>query len=107
MILIPRLFSGTPTIPGPQAFQEIVTWAAVLVQSLDNYRSEVLSTFPRIDEGRGISVEGRIRVNSTLTDPDSTVDAQVGEIRYNQATDKFQGYVANTGSGSPGWKEFH
>ena len=81
--------------------------SAVLVQSLDNFRNDILSTFPRINEGRGISLEGRVRVNSTLTDPDSTVDALIGEIRYNQSTDKFQGYVADAGSGSPGWKDFH
>ena len=104
MIVFPRLSAGAP---GPQGFREILTWSAVLVQSLDNFRNDILSTFPRINEGRGISLEGRVRVNSTLTDPDSTVDALIGEIRYNQSTDKFQGYVADGGSGSPGWIDFH
>jgi hypothetical protein len=107
MIVFPRLFGGTPMVPGPEAFAEVVRWGAVLVQSLDNFRSETLSTFPRINSGRGISLEGRVRLNSSLTDPDSIVDPLVGEMRYNQNSDKFQGYVADTGGGSPGWVDLH
>ena len=107
MIIFPRLFRMGSPAPGPTAFQEIISWSGSLIQALDTFRNEVISTYPKIDEGRGISLEGRIRLNSSLTDPDSVVDPLVGEMGYNQSSDKFQGYVADTGGGSPGWVDFH
>tara|TARA_R100000306_G_C4364983_1_gene137187 strand:+ start:1125 stop:1448 length:324 start_codon:yes stop_codon:yes gene_type:complete len=107
MIIFPRLFQGTNPVPGPMALRDIIAWSGSLIQALDSFRNEVFSTYPRIDKGRGISLEGRIRLNSTLSDPDSIVDPLVGEMRYNQSSDKFQGYVADTGGGSPGWVDLH
>ncbi len=48
-----------------------------------------------------LDVKGYIKVGSS----DSTADTapKPGMIRYNETTDKFEGYVKNDGTGKPGW----
>lgn len=52
-----------------------------------------------------LEVKGYIKVG-TQEDELATVPS-VGMIRFNTSTSTFEGYVANTGGGSPGWVALH
>ena len=51
--------------------------------------------------------EAKLDVAGTLKISDDGSSGQAGMIRYNAGTDKFQGYVNDDGSGSPGWVDLH
>ena len=57
------------------------------------------------DPKTSLDVNGYVKLGSTDTTGNAT--PQAGMMRYNAATDKFQGYVNNTGTGSPGWVDLN
>ena len=79
----------------------IFKWASQLVNALERNRNEILASFIRQDDGGTIRINGRIQVNQNLTDPDVSTSDRVGEIRYNTATSKFQGFDGSL------WRDFH
>lgn len=52
-----------------------------------------------------LDVNGYVKLGST--DVTGNATPQPGMIRYNATTDKFQGYVNNAGSGTPGWVDLN
>lgn len=52
-----------------------------------------------------LEVKGYIKVGTQNDEP--SVTPSVGMIRYNTDVGKFEGYVADAGSGSPGWVALH
>ena len=48
-----------------------------------------------------LSLQGRVQLNSNLTNPDTTETFVEGQIRYNADTNKFQGYDGTA------WRDFH
>ena len=92
-MIFPRLTSTSES--------NIFRWAAQLVNVLERNRDEIFSSFTRQDAGGTVRLNGRIQVNQDATNTDVTTDDRVGEIRYNAATSKFQGF-----NGS-GWQDFH
>lgn len=52
-----------------------------------------------------LDVDGYVKLGNADATGDATPVA--GMMRYNSTTDKFQGYVNDTGSGSPGWVDLH
>ena len=81
--------------------QNVLRWATQLVGVLGKNRDEIFSSFTRQDTGGTVRLNGRIQVNQNITDPDVTEDAREGEIRYNAATSKFQGFNGTS------WEDFH
>tara|TARA_R100001086_G_scaffold219837_1_gene136650 strand:- start:139 stop:411 length:273 start_codon:yes stop_codon:yes gene_type:complete len=81
--------------------QNVLRWATQLVGVLGKNRDEIFSSFTRQDTGGTIRLNGRIQVNQNITDPDVTTDDREGEIRYNAATSKFQGFNGTS------WQDFH
>lgn len=90
-MIFPRLTSA----------QNTLRWAAQLVGVLERNRDEIFSSFTRQDTGGTVRLNGRIQVNQNTTDPDVATDDREGEIRYNAATSKFQGF------NGAGWQDFH
>lgn len=52
-----------------------------------------------------LEVKGYIKVGTQNDEPSAT--PSVGMIRYNTEDSKFEGYVSDDGSGSPGWVALH
>ena len=90
-MIFPRLTSA----------QNTLRWATQLVGVLERNRDEIFSSFTRQDTGGTVRLNGRIQVNQDVTDPDVSTDDREGEIRYNAATSKFQGF------NGVGWQDFH
>lgn len=90
-MIFPRLTSA----------QDTLRWAAQLVGVLERNRDEIFSSFTRQDTGGTVRLNGRIQVNQNTTDPDVATDDREGEIRYNAATSKFQGFNGTS------WLDFH
>ena len=81
--------------------QNVLRWATQLVGVLGKNRDEIFSSFTRQDTGGTIRLNGRIQVNQNITNPDVAEDDREGEIRYNAATSKFQGFDGTS------WQDFH
>ena len=81
--------------------QNILLWANQLVGVLERNRNEIFSSFARQDAGGTVRLNGRGQVNQNASDPDVSTDDRVGEIRYNAATNSFQGFTTS------GWQDFH
>tara|TARA_R100001244_G_scaffold52065_2_gene45234 strand:+ start:797 stop:1069 length:273 start_codon:yes stop_codon:yes gene_type:complete len=90
-MIFPRLTSN----------QNVLGWATQLVAALGKNRDEIFSSFTRQDTGGTIRLDGRIQVNQNITSPDVAQDDREGEIRYNAATSKFQGFDGTL------WQDFH
>jgi len=90
-MIFPRLTSN----------QNVLRWATQLVGVLGKNRDEIFSSFTRQDTGGTIRLNGRIQVNQNITNPDVAADDREGEIRYNAATSKFQGFDGTS------WQDFH
>jgi len=90
-MIFPRLTSN----------QNVLGWATQLVAALGKNRDEIFSSFTRQDAGGTIRLDGRIQVNQNITNPDVAQDDREGEIRYNAATSKFQGFNGTS------WQDFH
>ena len=81
--------------------QNILLWANQLVGVLERNRNEIFSSFARQDAGGTVRLNGRVQVNQNASDPDVSTDDRVGEIRYNAASNSFQGFTTG------GWQDFH
>ena len=92
-MIFPRLTSASEN--------SIFRWAAQLVNVLERNRDEIFSSFTRQDTGGTVRLNGRVQINQDVTNPDVSTDDRVGDIRYNAATTKFQGFS------SAGWQDFH
>jgi len=90
-MIFPRLTSN----------QNVLGWATQLVAALGKNRDEIFSSFTRQDTGGTIRLDGRVQVNQNITSPDAAEDDREGEIRYNAATSKFQGFDGTL------WQDFH
>jgi len=90
-MIFPRLTSN----------QNVLGWATQLVAALGKNRDEIFSSFTRQDTGGTIRLDGRVQVNQNITSPDVAQDDREGEIRYNAATSKFQGFDGTL------WQDFH
>tara|TARA_A100001391_G_scaffold203986_1_gene197978 strand:+ start:1532 stop:1834 length:303 start_codon:yes stop_codon:yes gene_type:complete len=82
------------------ALTKVETWANRLVDTLaaDNVRLRRAAIKNSSDS---LSLQGRVQLNSNLTDPDTTETFVEGQIRYNADTNKFQGYDGTA------WRDFH
>lgn len=82
------------------ALTKVETWANRLVDTLasDNVR---LRRAAIKDGSDSLSLQGRVQLNSNLTNPDTTEAFLEGQIRYNADTNKFQGYDGTD------WRDFH
>tara|TARA_R100001143_G_C3355483_1_gene132053 strand:- start:320 stop:598 length:279 start_codon:yes stop_codon:yes gene_type:complete len=92
-MIFPRLTQATEN--------NIFRWAAQLVNVLERNRDEIFSSFTRQDTGGTVRLNGRVQVNQDASNPDVSTDDRVGEIRYNAATNSFQGFTTG------GWQDFH
>jgi hypothetical protein len=87
--------------PRLTSIENTLRWATQLVGVLERNRDEIFSSFTRQDTGGTVRLNGRIQVNQDVTDPDVSTDDREGEIRYNAATSKFQGFNGTS------WQDFH
>jgi len=83
------------------ALNQMEQWADSLNDKLSADQVQIRNSVQQ-DQFGSISIRGRLRLNENLTNPD-TVEATPlkGQIRFNAATNKFQGYDGT------GWRDFH
>ena len=83
------------------ALNQMEQWADSLNDKLSSDQVQIRNGVQQ-DQFGSISIRGRLRLNENLTNPD-TVEATPlkGQIRFNAATNKFQGYDGT------GWRDFH
>ena len=97
-------FPRWPNIPSgsnvDSAIKLMERWANRLLDVLGSDNIKLRNTVVK-NESDSISIQGRIRLNSNLTDPDTTETFVKGQIRFNASTNKFQGYDGT------GWRDFH
>ena len=83
------------------ALTQMEQWADSLNDKLSADQVQIRNSVQQ-DQFGSISIRGRIRLNSNLTNPDTAEATPLkGQIRFNAATNKFQGYDGT------GWKDFH
>ncbi len=74
-----------------EAWTSLSNWVSSLIRLMEHKDS--LDVFKvTFDSNKSIDIEGRVKVGDT----DSGVTAQAGDIRYNTATNKHQGYNGST-----------
>ena len=83
------------------ALNQMEQWADSLNDKLSSDQVQIRNGVQQ-DQFGSISIRGRLRLNENLPNPD-TVEATPlkGQIRFNAATNKFQGYDGT------GWRDFH
>ena len=76
-------------------------WADSLNDKLSSDGVKIRNSVQQ-DQFGSISIRGRLRLNSNLTDPDTAETTPLkGQIRFNVDTNKFQGYDGTA------WRDFH
>ena len=76
-------------------------WADSLNDKLSADQVQIRNSVQQ-DQFGSISIRGRLRLNSNLTDPDTAeITPLKGQIRFNVDTNKFQGYDGTA------WRDFH
>ena len=83
------------------ALNQMEQWADSLNDKLSADQVQIRNSVQQ-DQFGSISIRGRLRLNSNLTDPDTAEATPLkGQIRFNAATNKFQGYDGTA------WRDFH
>ena len=83
------------------ALNQMETWADTLNDKLSADQVKIRNSVQQ-DQFGSISIRGRLRLNSNLTDPDTAEATPLrGQIRFNIDTNKFQGYDGTA------WRDFH
>ena len=83
------------------ALTQMEQWADSLNDKLSADQVQIRNSVQQ-DQFGSISIRGRLRLNSNLTNPDTAEATPLkGQIRFNAATNKFQGYDGT------GWTDFH
>ena len=83
------------------ALTQMEQWADSLNDKLSADQVQIRNSVQQ-DQFGSISIRGRLRLNSNLTDPDTAEATPLkGQIRFNVDTNKFQGYDGT------GWRDFH
>ena len=83
------------------ALNQMEQWADSLNDKLSADQVQIRNSVQQ-DQFGSISIRGRLRLNSNLTDPDTAEPTPLkGQIRFNVDTNKFQGYDGTA------WRDFH
>ena len=83
------------------ALTQMEQWADSLNDKLSADQVQIRNSVQQ-DQFGSISIRGRLRLNSNLTNPDTAEATPLkGQIRFNASTNKFQGYDGT------GWRDFH
>ena len=83
------------------ALNQMEQWADSLNDKLSADQVQIRNGVQQ-DQFGSISIRGRLRLNSNLTDPDTAEPTPLkGQIRFNTDTNKFQGYDGTA------WRDFH
>jgi hypothetical protein len=83
------------------ALTQMEQWADSLNDKLSADQVQIRNSVQQ-DQFGSISIRGRLRLNSNSTNPDTAESTPLkGQIRFNAATNKFQGYDGT------GWRDFH
>jgi hypothetical protein len=83
------------------ALNQMEQWADSLNDKLSADQVKIRNSVQQ-DQFGSISIRGRLRLNSNLTDPDTAeITPLKGQIRFNVDTNKFQGYDGTA------WRDFH
>ena len=82
------------------ALNQMEQWADSLNDKLSADKVQIRNSVQQ-DQFGSISIQGRLRLNSNLSNPDTAGPFIKGQIRFNAATNKFQGYDGT------GWRDFH
>ena len=114
----PQSFGPGPTAPAPtttvsfldagnanafsdDALNKMEAWADSLNDKLSADQVKIRNGVQQ-DQFGSISIQGRLRLNSNLTNPDTAETTPLkGQIRFNTDTNKFQGYDGTD------WRDFH
>tara|TARA_R100001510_G_C7577696_1_gene151838 strand:+ start:378 stop:797 length:420 start_codon:yes stop_codon:yes gene_type:complete len=95
------LDAGSANSFSDDALNKMETWADSLNDKLSADQVQIRNSVQQ-DQFGSISIRGRLRLNSNLTDPDTAeVTPLKGQIRFNVDTNKFQGYDGTA------WRDFH
>ena len=83
------------------ALNKMEQWADSLNDKLSSDNVQLRNSVQQ-DQFGSVSIRGRLRLNSNVTNPDTAEATPLkGQIRFNAATNKFQGYDGT------GWRDFH
>ena len=95
------LDAGNANAFSDDALNKMEAWADSLNDKLSADQVKIRNGVQQ-DQFVSISIQGRLRLNSNLTNPDTAEATPLkGQIRFNAATNKFQGYDGT------GWRDFH
>ena len=95
------LDAGNANAFSDDALNKMEAWADSLNDKLSADQVKIRNGVQQ-DQFGSISIRGRLRLNSNLTNPDTAEATPLkGQIRFNAATNKFQGYDGT------GWRDFH
>lgn len=73
----------------------VINWASGLVRALETFRLDVQNRYVKVNESGGIASDGRVKIGEDTSTPTN------GQVRYNTATNTFQGYANGV------WVNFH
>tara|TARA_R110000824_G_scaffold85130_5_gene211871 strand:- start:667 stop:957 length:291 start_codon:yes stop_codon:yes gene_type:complete len=94
-------YSYLPAFNNKTDIEEIIDiigqWSNNIVLDLESRDAAVNIRKVAIKETGSITVAGRVNIS----DVNSTVTAQAGDMRFNSTTNKFQGYDGTA------WRDFH
>jgi hypothetical protein len=94
--ITPNMENSSTTFTTSQA-----TWADTLNDKLSADQVKIRNSVQQ-DQFGSISIRGRLRLNNDLSNPDTPEPTPVaGQMRFNTATNKFQGYDGTA------WRDFH
>ena len=95
------LGAGTANAAAQGALTQMEQWADSLNDKVSTDQVQIRNSVQQ-DQFGSVSIRGRLRLNSNLTNPDTAEATPLkGQIRFNAATNKFQGYDGT------GWRDFH
>jgi hypothetical protein len=95
------LDAGNANAFSDDALNKMEAWADSLNDKLSADQVKIRNSVQQ-DQFGSISIQGRLRLNSNLTNPDTAEATPLkGQIRFNAATNKFQGYDGTA------WRDFH
>tara|TARA_B100000214_G_scaffold131991_1_gene93828 strand:- start:89 stop:493 length:405 start_codon:yes stop_codon:yes gene_type:complete len=95
------LDAGNANAFSDDALNKMEAWADSLNDKLSADQVKIRNSVQQ-DQFGSISIQGRLRLNSNLTNPDTAEATPLkGQIRFNAATNKFQGYDGTD------WRDFH
>jgi len=95
------LDAGSANAFSDNALNQMETWADTLNDKLSADQVKIRNSVQQNQFG-SISIRGRLRLNNDLSNPDTPEPTPVaGQMRFNTATNKFQGYDGTA------WRDFH